>query len=306
MEYFPHSVHYLIPDDPSPCDLFLQFRGKFVTGNQKGLPVSVEFLEKLAKAKFSCVYIRGEDAKVWQEWVDTRHPKVKVGKCEPTNEAALKKYGNKRFEYLGTMQKAIVPRVADDAEVTPACKNSLLAIQKVLRSSSLDWYFHQFHEPPDLFYHSARVTFLSTIFSLLHSPLDGPRLENFIYSMVIHELEGDPAKNLKTVVSEKTIEILEKQRCPVPEEVIEYIRNQDELASGSGFPKQKRGNEVLLEQRIFSFFNHLDHNRLVFTGTRRARLDATRKKMEAAKIDYDSALWNKFWDFLEKEIEVVT
>lgn len=304
METIAQNVHWLIPEEESPCDLFLQFRGQFALGLASGQAISFDFLHKLAKARYFHVYIRKQDEAKWNAWITRRHPQESFPEKKDADESGL--YGNKRAEYFSYMQKAISLRDSSDDRLEKTIAYAGTLVQKVLRSPMLDWYFQQFHEPPDLFRHSARVTFPFAIFCLQHAILTEKELESAVFASVIHELEGDPAESLKTVVSEQTLALLEKNGHPVPQEVIALIRLHDELCSGKGFPNNKKLSEIPDQVRAFTLFNHFDHYRIRCTGTRRTRFESTKKQMEVRKGDYDPALWEKFWTFWEKQVEAVT
>lgn len=306
METVPKNVHWLIPEESSPCDIFLQFRGQYALGIAAGKPISYDFLHKLAKAQYFHVYIRKEDEPTWSGWTANRHPKDAE---EPKSGAEGEEsglYGNKRAEYLSFMQKIVTMKDSSDTALESSFRAATQFVQKVVKLPTLDWYFQQFHEPPDLFHHGARVTYPLTVFCLHNGLVPEKELEALVFSSVIHELEGDPVENLKTVVSEQTLKTLEKQGRPVPQEVIALIRAQDELCSGRGFPDKKTLKDIPVAVRAFSMFNHFDHYRLKSTGTRRARFDATKRQMESRKEDYDSTLWFKFWAFWEKQAEAVS
>jgi hypothetical protein len=83
-------------------------------------------------------------------------------------------------------------------------ESSLQMIQKISQSPMLDWYFQQFHEPPDLFYHNARVTFLSFYVSIFYGILSEKENSDLVFSSLIHELQGDPAVANKSIASEIT------------------------------------------------------------------------------------------------------
>lgn len=304
METIALNVHWLVPEEESPCDLFLQFRGQFALGLAAGQAVSFDFLHKLAKARYFHVYIRKQDEAKWAGWIARRHPQESVPERKEGEESAL--YGNKRAEYLSYMRKTLVMRDAGDDRLEKTVAYAGTLVQKVVRSPMLDWYFQQFHEPPDLFHHGARVSFAMAIFCLQHSVLTEKELESAVFASVIHELEGNPSESLKTVVSEQTLALLEKKGHPVPQEVIALIRLQDELCSGRGFPNNKKLADIPDAVRAFTLFNHFDHYRIRSTGTRRARFDATKRQMELRKNDYDPALWDKFWAFWERQVEAVT
>jgi hypothetical protein len=304
METIAQNIHWLIPEENSPCDIFLQFRGQYALGIAAGAPVTYDFLNKLAKARYLHVYIRKEDKNSWVTWTKNRHPleQSSPSESEPAETNAL--YGNKRAEYLSFMQKAVTAKEGGDVETT--LRNASMFLQKIIKLPTLDWYFQQFHEPPDLFHHSARVAFPLTAFCLRNNIVSEKELEPLIFSSIIHELEGDPSSSMKSVVSEETLEQLEKQARPVPKETIALIRLQDELCSGNGFPNNKKIAEIPLGVRAFTLFNHFDHYRLQAKGTRRVRFDLTKKQMESRKIDYDPELWDRFWIFWEKQVEAVS
>lgn len=305
METIAQNVHWLIPEETSPCDIFLQFRGQFALGVGSGKPISFEFLHKLAKARYFHVYIRKEDAGAWETWVKQRHPAEIAPSAENEPEEAAK-YGNKRAEYISYMQKAVIVKDNSDAGLEKSFRSAIQLIQTIVKLPTMDWYFQQFHEPPNLFQHGARVTFPLTIFCLQHKLVTDKALEHLIFSSVIHELEGDPAESMQTVVSQQTLASLEKQGSPVPQEAIALIRLHDELCSGKGFPDNKKIPEIPMPVRVFTLFNHFDHYRLKATGTRRARFEATKRAMESRMADYDPLLWDSFWNFWERQAEAVS
>ncbi len=308
MEFVPKNVHWLLPEEPSPCDILLHFRGQFATAITAGQPVTFKLLEKLAKTQCTQVYIRANDETTWADWTDARYPKNKAPEKNGTlNEEESKQlYGNKRAELLSFVQKSVQPRTETDKSIDLSFQKANATLKKIVSEPGLDWYFKQFHEPPDLFNHNARVAFSIAIFCCIHPLLNQEELETLVYSAIIHELEGDPTGNIKTVVSQQTLAFFEKRKDPVPKNVIQLIELHDELCSGKGFPNNFKRNQIPVAVRIFTLFNHFDQYRIANTGTRRARFDKTKQLMEARQADYDSALWPLFWDFWEKKAEAVS
>ena len=309
MEFVGKSVHWLLPEEPSPCDILLHFRGQYAVAVPGGQPVSFNILEKLAKTQCAQIYIRAKDQDAWTAWAARRYPAAAPAHAasQKDEEATQKQlYGNKRAELLSFMQKSVVKRIEGDAALDKAFSAGLATARKVVGLPSLDWYFKQFHEPPDLFQHNGRVAYSIAIFSSIHHLLPPDELECLVYSALIHELEGSPATNVKTVVSQQTLAYFEKRKDPVPGEVIRLIQLHDELCSGKGFPNNRTRMEIPLAVRVFTLFNHFDQYRLLNTGTRRARFDRTRQLMEARKADYDPDLWPLFWEFWEKQAEAVS
>lgn len=304
MDVIPQNIHWLIPEDQAPCDIFLHFRGQFAQALSRGNPISLPFLEKLAKANYSAFYIKESDLGAWNTWVGKRHPAVSAASKEKEEENNL--YGNKRAELLSYMQKSLSARLENKGQLDSAMTGAAELVKKVIRHPMLDWYFQQFHEPPDLLQHNARVAYSTAIFGQLYPLGSEKELESIVFSAIIHELLGDPKESLKTVVSQQTLAQLEKEKQPVPKEVIEMIRLHDELCSGKGFPGNKKRAEIPPLVRVFTLFNHFDHYRQAATGTRRARFDQTKQKMQARMADYDPDLWPRFWDFWERFMEAVT
>jgi hypothetical protein len=316
MEFVPKSVHWLLPDEPCPCDILLHFRGQYATAISGGQKVGFRLLEKLAKTQCKQIYIREGDLGSWRAWELARHPGAQAALAGPAGEASgapqkqqqlqQQLYGNKRAELLSFVQKTVQKRLDHYRELNNAFASGLTVLQNVVRQPSLDWYFKQFHEPPDLFNHNARVAYSLAIFCGLH-PLEREEdLETVVYSALIHELEGSPAKNITTVVSQQTLALFEKRKDPIPKSVIEMIAMHDELCSGRGFPNNRKRGEIPLAVRVFTLFNHFDQYRLICQGTRRARFEKTKQLMEGRKDDYDPDLWPLFWDFWEKEVEAIS
>lgn len=308
MEFVGKNVHWLLPEEPSPCDILLHFRGQFAVAIPGGQAVSFKILEKLAKTQCTQIFIRAKDQEAWQAWAAQRYPAQ-----APTRETAVRDeeasnkqlYGNKRAELLSFVQKSLRKRVEDDAVLDRAFAAGLATMKKVAGLPGLDWYFKQFHEPPDLFHHNGRVAYALAVFCHLRRLAQNDELENIVYSAIIHELEGSPAANLKTVVSQQTLSLLETNKDPVPKPVIQLIEMHDELCSGRGFPNNLKADKIPQAVRAFTLFNHFDLYRLVSTGTRRARFDRTKQLMEARKADYDPDLFPKFWEFVEKQAEAL-
>ncbi|MGZ3693205.1 MAG: HD domain-containing phosphohydrolase [Bdellovibrionota bacterium] len=304
MDIVPQNVHWLVPEEPVPCDVYLHFRGKFALGLAANQSVSLSFLEKLAKANCSYIYLKKKDAEIWNSWQEKRHPAGEAAEAETTGQEKL--YGNKRAEYLSYLQKILSKRVQDEKSLDHSLDGAAGVVKKVINHPMLDWYFQQFHEPRDLFFHGARVAYPLAAFCLLHTIGSEKELENAVFSAVIHELSGDPRESLKTVVSQTTLTQLESEKKPVPAEVIALIHFHDELFSGKGFPGNKKGGEIPELARAFALFNHFEHYRLAATGTRRSRFDQAKQKMKARQPDYDPALWDKFWQFWEVSVEAIT
>ncbi|MGE3260867.1 MAG: HD domain-containing phosphohydrolase [Bacteriovoracia bacterium] len=306
MDIVSQNVHWLIPEEPAPCDLYLHFRGKFALGLAAKQLVSLSFLEKLAKTNSEIIFLKKQDLFAWEEWKKKRHPEPEAEKKGESTEQQEKLYGNKRAEFLSYVQKILHKRDETDRFVNNATDSAAAVLKKVIGHPMLDWYFQQFHEPPDLFFHAARVAYPFTAFCLLHALGTDKEIESATFAAVIHELSGDPKESLKTVVSQQTLAQLEREKQPVPADVIELIRMHDELFSGKGFPGNKKKNEIPTLIRAFGLFNHFDHYRLAATGTRRARFDQAKQKMNLRRSDYDPDLWENFWKFWENSVEAIT
>lgn len=310
MEFVGKNVHWLLPEEPCPCDILLHFRGQFAVAVTGGQPVTFRILEKLSKTQCAQVFIRAKDQAAWDAWTAQRYPTIAPSKeaASPKDEATAQKqlYGNKRAELISFVQKGVQKRIEGDKQLDSAFVAGLGTVRSVVGLPSLDWYFKQFHEPPDLFQHNGRVAYLAAIFCHLHAVASPEEIEQLVYSALIHELEGSPATNVKTVVSQQTLDCLEKRKHPVPKEVLRLIEMHDELCSGKGFPNNRTINEIPSSVRVFTLFNHFDQYRLLSAGTRRARFDRTKQLMEARRADYDPGLWSKFWDFWESKVEAVS
>lgn len=303
MDVIPQNVHWLLPEESVPCDIFLHFRGQFPLVLNSGKTVTTDVLEKLAKAKCSYVYVRQSDTPAWNAWKVKRHETALVVSKEKS--APEDRFGNKRAELISYLRKSVQKKSEGAKELDAALKSGLESLLKVVRSPMLDWYFHQFHEPPNLFFHNARVALTSATFAFLHSKTTEKEIESFIFASLIHELEGDPLTSINTIVSQETLAALEKSKRPVPEEVIDFIQLHDELCSGKGFPNNCPKEKIPTLGRVFTLFNHFDHYRLKDANSRRARFEQAKKLMTARKGDYDDALWPLFWEFWEKHMEIV-
>lgn len=306
MEVVSKNVHWLLPEEPIPCDIFLYFRGQYASAVAAGQTVTCRLLEKLSKAHCSHVYIRRTDEPTWNEWTRTRCPRPTPPAEKEDDDAKNGLYGNKRAELLSYVQKAATKKIHDDRAFDDAQRNALALLQKLAKQPQLDWYFNQFHEPPDLFYHCGRVAYFLAIFLYLRKVALEDEIESICYSALIHELSGDLSANAKTVVSQQTLATLEKKRHPVPHEVIQLLELHDELCSGKGFPNNRKRAEIAVVVRAFTLFNHFDAYRALSSGTRRSRFERTKEAMTARQADYDPALWPLFWDFWEKQLEAVT
>lgn len=306
MDFVPIPREWLLPEDKSPCDIYLHFRGKFARSLTAGAVISWDFVEKSVRTQWPFVYVKKTDLAAWHSFARARHaitaPDLKEGETATRTENL---YGNKRAEYVSFMKKAVILRQQGDPRLDVAVQNAAQTIQRVIQNPILDWYFNQFHEPPDLFYHSARVTFLTAIYCSLHPLLDQKNIELLIFSSVIHELSGDPTQALNKVVSQATVDQLEKGKHPVPADVMKLVKMHDELVSGKGFPNNLSGESIPVSIRVFSLVHHFEHYRMKQSGTRRARLEAVKKAMEARRQDFDSALWPEFWKFVETDVEVM-
>jgi hypothetical protein len=306
VEIVPKNVHWLLPEEPVPCDIFLHFRGLYAIGIPVGQPAQFKLLEKLAKAKCTQIYVRAQDQEAWNSWEARRYPGQESEKKKSGEGTQKNLYGNKRAELLSYVQKTITKKANDNPFLDRAFPKALELLQNVVQQPSLDWYFKQFHEPPDLFQHNARVAYGLAIFLQLNSVVSVNEMEAICYSALIHELEGQPAANMKTVVSQQTLSLLEKNQHPVPKEVTDLIELHDELCSGKGFPNNKKLDEISQTVRAFTLFNHFDTYRQQNKGTRRVRFEKTKATMEARRQDYDSAFWPLFWDFWETLVEPTT
>lgn len=311
MEFVPKSVHWLLPEEACPCDILLHFRGQFATAIPAGQPVTFKLLEKLAKTQCTEIYVRAADNERWSAWARERYP---FGQPAPASDNTKKEeeqqkkqlYGNKRTELLSYVQKTVKKREDGDKKTDQAFLSALALLRKVVNQPSLDWYFKQFHEPPDLFHHNARVAHTIAIFCGMHPLIFEEEIEALVYSALIHELEGNPVDNIKTVVSQQTLALLEERKDPVPRNVIALIELQDELCSGKGFPSNYNIKDIPTSVRIFTLCNHFDQYRLACSGTRRVRFDRTKQQMEARKADYDPTLWPLFWELWEQRVEAIS
>jgi hypothetical protein len=303
MEMVPQNIVWLIPEELAPCDLFLFFRGQFVQGVAANNPLNFRFFEKLAQAKVNQIYVKKTDISLWQIWQEKRLSSA------PTSAGTKAKQGNqnesvKRAELISYLRKQIHPRNPGDKKVESSMESSFLAIQKISQTPMLDWYFQQFHEPPDLFYHNARVAFLSLYVSIYYGLLSEKENSDLIFSSLIHELQGDPSEVNKSIASEITLKILEKSKHPIPKEVIQLIQMQDEHCDGSGFPNGLDGTSLKTETKIFSIANHIDHLRLREGGTRKAKSDRAKQKMQKQASFFDSGLFQKFWEVCDTQLEL--
>lgn len=303
MDVVPQNLHWLIPEEAAPCDIFLHFRGQNALGLPRGQIISFEFLGKIAKAQYFQIYIKKEDLPAWESWLLSRHPLSKPNDIQ--EKTSGKRFGNKRAEFISYFQKSFQLN-SSEIQSEKLYKEASDFLQKTIQSSMFDWYFNQFHEPPDLFQHCARVCFSISFFCQLNPLLSAKELEDILQSALIHELSGDLAENLKTVVSTQTIETLEKNKHPVPQSVIDLIRMHDELVSGAGFPKNLKANQIPDSIKIFSLFNLFDHFRSKATGTRRTRFEAAKKQMEKRSADFDPKIWALFWKFWEEQLENIS
>jgi hypothetical protein len=307
MEVISKNVHWLLPEEPSPCDIFLYFRGQYPSALTAGQAVSLKLLEKLAKAHCSHVFIRRDDEAAWNDWIAQRSPRAQAQAVEPPKEDATKAlYGNKRAELLSYVQKSVSKRTEGDRALDEAFQQALELLQKIVRLPTLDWYFQKFHEPPTLFHHCGRVSFALAIFLQMRNLGTPEERESICFSALIHELEGDLETNAKAVVSRQTIALLSKNQHPVPREVLEFIETHDEVCTGKGFPNNLTRVEIPALVRIFTLFNHFDAYRARSTGTRRARFERTKEAMTARQADYDPGVWPLFWEFWETRVEAVT
>jgi len=305
MEVIPQSVRWLIPEETCPCDIYLYFRGKYALALPKNQKACISTLEKLSKAKCSHFYLKLEDMPVWNAWKETRHI-IAVSQSAESKEAKVS-YGNKRAELVSYLQKSI--NIKDPLQGSDSTKaafeQALTILQRVVKNPMLDWYFQQFHEPPHLFQHNGRVAISGAAFSLKYKILSNQELEDFIFSSLIHELQGDPEKSINTIVSQQTISSLEKSKRPAPENVIQLIRLQDELCSGKGFPSGLAKKDLPNAIRLFALVNHFDHFKMKSANSRRAKLENAKNTMNARKADYDADLWDFFWSFWEKDVEML-
>lgn len=308
MDYHAINWHWLIPEEDSPCDIYLHFRGKFAKSVVKSAPIPFSFFEKIKKTGFPYAYIKNSDQTQWQAWIQNRHPKITKPQTQSEEEEATESqlYGNKRAELLSYMQKVITPRDQDDPFLKAAFDKARSLILDVIKTPMLDWYFQQFHEPPHLLQHNARVTFLVALFSQLYPVLSHSEASGILFSSIIHELEGDPVTSLDKITSALTLDHIEKKQVPVPANILSLIKMHDELCSGHGYPNNLPIESIPKHVRVFTFFNHFDHLRLKQTGTRRTRFESTRRAMEERKTNYDPTLWDNFWEFLENKVEVVS
>lgn len=301
-------ISWLIPGEKTPCDILFYFRGKYVVALKAGGEITLEFVAKLFKTEYPLAYIEKTKQAAWQSWTQTRHPHLitAVATTSTSGAAQSKPYGNKRSEFLSYLQRGVVARNANESTQQALLDQAAEAVKYALKSPSWDWYFQQFHEPPTLFYHCARVTYLCALLWLRSGLEKNANLEYLLQSAMIHELVGDPGVATNIIVSECTIKMIEEDKRPIQKEIIDLIRMHDELISGKGFPNKLGEAQLPLSSRIFSLCNHFDHNRLRAPGnSRRARFEHSKKTMEAHREDYDSSLWQVFWKMLTEEYEMV-
>ncbi len=305
MNYVSRSIHWLIPEEASPCDIFLYFRGKYVAGIAHTSPISFEFLEKIQKAKYLFIYIKSDDATLWDRWIASRYAAF-AGPIDEQKREQQDRSSLKRAEFLSYIQKTIQLKNQNDPILLKAWTSSLESIQTAIKHPLLHWYFQQFHEPPDLFHHSARVMASISLFSSLNDIFDPREVEDILTAALIHELQGDPTDAQNMVASSATLETIEKHKRTAPKQVLELIQKQDELCSGKGFPNNLKAISLPMSVKIFSLFNHYDHYRLRQSGTRRARHEAVKALMEKRKNDFDETLWPLFWQFIEQQVELLS
>ncbi|MCO5141996.1 MAG: hypothetical protein M9962_02775 [Oligoflexia bacterium] len=305
----PVNIHYLLVNEACPADLFIFFRGQYAPLRKAQEALEPKIIEKILLTKSPFFYVNPSDWPQWKKWIDARYKKNTSSSSDTaskknTEEDSL--FGNKRAEFLSYARKTLHPRDSSSSRTEQQMDHALNAIEKVIRTPLLDWYFNQFHEPPDLFQHNARVTFGVATFCLINSIKTDYALEELIHSCIIHELEGDPKETSKKVASQTTLQIMEKKKYSVPKKVLDLIKIQDELYSGKGSPKNLKGEDVPYAIRIFSLFNLFDHYRVNTSGTRRSRFDRVKKSMESRKDDFDPVLWTLFWSYWEEQVEGIS
>jgi HD-GYP domain-containing protein (c-di-GMP phosphodiesterase class II) len=312
------SVHtsWLIPGEKTPCDIYFYFRGTYVVALKQSTEISLDFMSKLLKTEYPLAYVAKDKEALWTAWTNNRHPHLLEKQESIASPAENKKkqlYGNKRAEFVSYAQKSIIPRDSTKPNSgvsginnADMIENAVAAIEQAIQGPTWDWYFEQFHEPPDLFYHAGRVTIMATLLAISSDTLSDSELETLILSTLIHEIQGDPSKSFGTVISEQTLKIMSDEKRPIAKEIIDQIRMQDELVNGNGFPNKLKGDQISNIIKIFTLANHLDHYRIkAIASSRRAKLDLCKKSMTARKADYDSMLWDQFWKMLEQDFEVV-
>lgn len=293
--------------------MYFYFRGKYVVALKSGTPISLEFVANLIKTEYPLAYIEQKSLSEWQSWTKARHPHLDPAivdapdaNAKQTSVEKKNLYGNKRNEWFKFIQGSIVVRDTKNTENVNLEKKAHELLKSSIQAPCLDWYFEQFHEPPDLFQHNARVSTLTILLLLRMGQTEIKNIEELIQSIVLHELDGDPKSSMNGVVSEKSISLLENKGRPIPKGVIELIHLQDELVSGKGFPKNLKADQIPLGIKAFSLCNHFDHYRLQASGAnRRIKFEQTKKHIEARKQDYDADIYRFFWPLIENEFEVL-
>jgi hypothetical protein len=305
----PVSPRYLVLDEISPCDILICFRGKYMPLITKGEKIGQAALEKLEKARIRRIYIplTSVDSD-WTPWIKSTWNIRQAGDAKSSSETTDPSniYGNKRAELISYLSRTIVCRKPNEAKLNETFERALDLFQRGISAKSLDWYFNKFHEPPELFQHCGRVAFGSLLFALQFGLLSEQDRVTLSTAALIHELEGNLKDNRRVLLSEATLKNLEKAGHPIPQEVLSFLKMQDELWSGNGSPKKLAGSALPLSLCVFSLFNSFDQIRAEKTGTRRVRFDQTKKELTIRAKDFHPDLWPDFWSFWEVDWEIVS
>lgn len=303
MEMIPQNTVWLVPEEAAPCNLYLYFRGKYIQGVAANGPVTFAFLEKITQAKLKIIYINKSDLSAWMDWQLKRH--LETDQQSNENKSPAVPANNKRPELISYLRKTFAAKNEEDKKISGALEKAFTSLQEAANSSLLDWYFQQFHEPPTLLHHNGRVALLALYLSHFFALLSDEENKNLAISTLIHELEGDPASQQKSLASELTLKKIESAKRPFPKEIIQLIQVQDEFFDGTGYPKGLSANELKLPSKLFSIVNQFDHIRLREGGTRKARYDRTKQKLLKDQGHFDPNLLQKFFECCETQLEIV-
>jgi hypothetical protein len=303
MEMIPQNTVWLLPEEAAPCNLYLYFRGKYIQGVAANSPVPFAFLEKITQAKLKTIYIHNDDLPTWLNWQLQRHQDG--DKHSPKSKDPTQTTNNKRPELFSYLRKTFTAKNEGDKKVVGSLEKAFVSIQEAANSSLLDWYFQQFHEPPNLLFHNGRVALLSLYISHYFALLSDDENKNLAISTLVHELEGDPASPQKSITSELTLKKLESAKRPFPKEIVQLIQVQDEFCDGTGFPKGLSASDLKETTKLFSIANQFDHIRLREGGTRKSRYDRTKQKLTKEQSHFDTSLLQKFFECCETHLEIV-
>ena len=298
------NLNYLIPGLPVFCDIFVYRDGAFELFLSEKSEISMSQFIQLKNLYFASGFIRATDQAKWSQ--------AKIGRLSVTSGAAKTVNHSKTLSHPGRPQaiqtffdhatssiKWVESVTSDELEVEKRAKSQF---KSSCAGETLAWFFGEAKPDEPIFFHNARVAYLSALFTLRYLPvIPQELLSTLITGAIAHELRGDPAAPSSQSRGEETLRFIDKKEYIVTESIRTLINQQEEFYDGSGRPNQKKGGEISILARILALTDQWDHFWIQNTGgTRKIRKDRAIEAFKKRASQFDPKLYRLFMDFISR------